>query len=102
MKTRFRQPAILFAVVQTIGLVCMFTWQAAPPAAASFLWGTAAVALFPGNFASDILIEKLFWNSGWTLTSMLAAEIPVLIAINAAIWFGVVRAMQWMFGRRSR
>ncbi len=72
------------------------------PAAASFMWGTAAVALFPGNFASAVLIEKLFWNSGWTLTSMLAAEIPVLIAINAAIWFGLVIALQWMFGRRSR
>jgi len=102
MKTRFRRLAILFAVVQTIGLACMFTWQAAPAAAASFLWGAAVVALFPGNFASAALIEKLFWNSGWTLTAMLAAEIPALIAINAAVWFGLVRAMQRMFGGRSR
>jgi hypothetical protein len=102
MKTRFRRPAILFAVVQIIGLVCMYTWQAAPAAAASFLWGTAAVALFPGNFASAVLIEKLFWNSGWTLTAMLAAEIPVLLAINAAIWFGLAAAMHRMFGGRSK
>lgn len=83
---------IWFAGVELIGLVCMLSWQSAPPAIASYIWGTALVALFPGNLLSAVLIEKLFWTSPLPSAAMLAAEIPVLVAINAAIWFGLIRA----------
>jgi hypothetical protein len=89
-------------VVQTIGLLCMCTWQIASAPIASFLWGTATVALFPGNLASTVLIEKLFWNSHWTSMAMLAAELPALIAINAVFWFGLARAMQLVSRGQSR
>jgi hypothetical protein len=102
MKTTFGLWAILFAGVQATGLVCMWTWQYAPPAAGSFVWGTAIIALFPGNILSAMLVEKLFWKSGLSLTAMAAAEMPVLVAINAVLWFSVIGAMRRLFGQRSR
>jgi hypothetical protein len=100
MRTGFKSSTNLFVVVQLIGLVSMFTWQAAPRAVASPIWGTAIVALFPGNFLSAILIDKLFWQSQLSQTAMVAAEIPLLIAINAALWFGLNRTAQWLFRQR--
>jgi hypothetical protein len=100
MKTSFRSSTILFAGVQLIGLVCMCTWQSTPLAVASLIWGTALIALFPGNFLSTMLIEKLFWKSELSLTAMLAAEIPVLIAINAALWFALIKTMRRLFRPR--
>ena len=102
MKTGFRLWAILFAGLQLIRLVCMCTWQSAPPGVASFIWDTAIVALFSGNFLRAILIEKLFWRNGLSLATMLAAEIPVLVAINAALWFGLIRTIRWLFRQSER
>jgi hypothetical protein len=98
MRTGIRPATISFAVLQLVGLVCMFTWQSAPLAIASLIWGTAVVTLFPGNFISTILIEKLFWT-GLRQSNMLAAGIPLLIAVNGALWCGFTRAIR-LFRRR--
>jgi len=74
-------------------------WRYAPPAASSFIWGTALVALFPGNILSAILIEKLFWSSRLSLATMAVAEIPMLLSINAPLWFGLATAVRRL-GRR--
>jgi hypothetical protein len=93
MKISFRLSASVFAGVQAIGLTCMCTWHSVPLVVASFFWGTSIVALFPGNVLSAMLIEKLFWNSDLSLAAMVAAQIPVLIAINAALWFALVKTV---------
>jgi hypothetical protein len=87
-----RRTIILFTSVQLIGLVCDWTWQFAPQSVGSFLWGTALIALFPGNIVSAVIVEKLLWNSGLTLVAFSVIEIPILLAINAVLWFGIIGA----------
>jgi len=95
MKNRVKSPMTwLFVGVQCLGLLCMNTWKFLPSEVSSFIWGTAIVLLFPGNFLGTLLTEKLLWKSGWPLTAMLAVEIPVLILINAAVWLGAVKTGQ--------
>jgi len=79
----------------------MWTWPYVPSFARSFVWGAAILALFPGNFLSSILMDKLFWKSGLSLTAMSVAGMPVLVAMNAALWFGVIGALRRLLGRRS-
>jgi hypothetical protein len=101
MSKTWRRWATIFAAVQLAGLVCMCIWPYAK-AAYSFLWGTAFIALFPGNLLAAMLIEKLFWNSGLSLTAMSAIEMPVLVALNAALWFSVIGVVRRLLGLRSR
>jgi hypothetical protein len=102
MKKTFGRWLILFACVQLTGLVCMWIGRYGPPAAGSLVWGTALVALFPGNFLSAMVIEKLFWSSGLSLTAMSVAEMPLVVAINALLWVGVIGAIRRLRGQRSR
>jgi hypothetical protein len=67
--------------------------------AGPFLWGTAFIALFPGNLAAAFLIEKLFWNTGISLRAMLIDEIPLLIVFNAVLWFVLVGIVRWLLGQ---
>jgi hypothetical protein len=39
---------------------------------------------------SAMLVEPLLWRSDWSLTAMSLAEVPVLVALNAVVWFGVI------------
>jgi hypothetical protein len=100
MKNAIGRWTVVFASAQLIGLVCMWMWRYAPPAASSFVWGTALVFLFPGNVLSAILIERLFWNR-LSLTTMALVEVPVLLAINALLWFGVIGAVRGLRRRHS-
>jgi hypothetical protein len=93
---------ILFVCVQVIGLACMWVWPHVQSIAGSFVWGTTLIALFPGNMLSAIIIEKVFWSSGLSLTSMAFIEMPVLVAINFALWFGVIGAIRRLTAHRSR
>lgn len=97
MKVNVRSVAALFTGMQLAGLVCMLSWSSTPPPIASFIWGTSVVILFPGDLLSTILIEKLFWRTGLSSTAMLVAEISVLIALNAVLWFGLFRVMRRFF-----
>jgi len=101
MKKALATWMVAFAFVQLTGLACMWMWRYAPPATSSFVWGTALVALFPGNMLSAILIEKLFWTSRMSLPVMAVVEIPVLLSINALFWFGLAAAMRRLRRRHS-
>ena len=90
---------IVFACVQAVGLLCMWTWQHAQ---STVLWGTSLIALFPGNLLSTVLVEKMLWGSRLSLAAMSAIEVPVLIAINAALWFSVVAVFRALFAGRPR
>jgi hypothetical protein len=78
----------------------MWIWPYAT-GAFSFLWGTAFIALFPGNLIAAMLIEKLFWKSGMSLTAMSAAQMPVLVVVNGVIWFVLIGAVRRLLGRRT-
>ena len=73
-----------------------------PVEAGSAVWGTSFIALFPGNLLSALLAEKLLWNSKLSLLAMAILEVPVLLLINAMLWWIVVAGMQRLFGSRSR
>jgi hypothetical protein len=75
----------------------MWLWPVVPTAGA-LMWGTALIALLPGNFISAILIEKLFWSSGLSLTGMSLLETPIMVAVNALLWFLLVRLVQRLRG----
>lgn len=51
------------------------------------MWGTALITLFPGNFVSGVLVDKLFWKSTLTAVEMSVVDVPVELAINASVWF---------------
>ncbi len=87
-----RRLIVFFSVVQLVGLGC--AWLQHPPSAASaFLWGTGFVLLFPGDLLSARIMQKLFWQSHLSLTSMSAISAVLLVAINAVIWFLVAKAV---------
>lgn len=89
---------VLFACVQLVGLICMWSWPYFNTASAA-LWGTALVCLFPGNMVSAGLVEKLLWKSTLSLGSMAAIELPFLIGINLGVWFVVIAAFRKVAGR---
>ncbi len=78
---------VVFVCVQSMGQICFWTLGHVPLRFATTMWGTALISLFPGNFASGALIEKLLWGGGRTLTQMALIEAPLEIAINAVVWF---------------
>jgi hypothetical protein len=98
MKRSLRRWAVVFLAVQLGGLAFMWIWPHARVAGA-FLWGTAFVALFPGNILSTTLIEKLFWNSTLSSKAMLIVELPVMVGINALLWVAVIGAIRKLVGQ---
>jgi hypothetical protein len=59
------------------------------------------MGVFPVNILSAILIEKLFWSSRLSLATMAVAEIPVLLSINALLWFGLATAVRRLERRHT-
>lgn len=97
----FRRTSLyLFLIVQVIGTVCSWIWQFVPSVIGVPLWGTALVLLVPGNFLGEWIVEKIFWHSRLSLPSMSIIATIVTFAINAAVWFGVAKAIGAMMARR--
>jgi hypothetical protein len=92
---------IIFAAVQSIGL--LGSWFSHHPysSVSALLWGTGFVALFPGNILGSLLVEKLLWESHLPapVTDMLT--VVAVVAINLILWFVVVKAFRLIFRRRS-
>jgi hypothetical protein len=68
------------------------------------MWGTALIALFPGNFIGGFLTEKLFWQKGLSLSGLSVLAMLLQLLINAAIWFAVIKGLKVLrvyFSRRS-
>jgi hypothetical protein len=93
MSSVIRRWVVVFAAVQLAGLICAWRWPLSP-VAGRLLWDTAFITLFPGNILSAVLIEKLLWSSNWSTTGMSLVEIPVLVAINAAVWFCAINIIR--------
>jgi hypothetical protein len=77
----------IFCIVQLTGEVCgwaaprFLSWPG--PA----LWGSSFIVLLPGDILGALLIEKLLWRGPLTLSQLSLLEIPVAVAINAAVWW---------------
>lgn len=96
-----RRLIVFFAVVQAVGMVCAWL-QHAPSAASSLLWVTGFVLLFPGDLLSAWVMEKLFWQSHLPLATMTAITAVFMVAINAVVWFLVVKAVGTIRARLFR
>lgn len=94
-------PRVAFAGVQAIGIICLLVWKSTP-SAASVLWGVSLIALFPGEFPASMLTERLLWKSQLSSAEMLAVEVAITVAINAAFWFAAIHGARIALGRRAR
>jgi hypothetical protein len=101
MSSVIRRWVIGFAAVQLAGLTCSWTWSHSA-LVGRYLWDVSFVSLFPGNVVSAVLIEKLMWGSHWSATAMALAEIPLLVAINAVLWFAAIGLVRRLLRRRPR
>ena len=94
---------IIFAAVQSLGLLCFWTWGYASSGLGAAMWATALITLFPGNFFSGVLVDKLLWKSSLTAVQMSVIDVPVEVAINAGVWFLCMKLMRFIkYLRRSR
>jgi hypothetical protein len=99
---RFRRWIIvLFSAVQLLGIGCSWLWEHPPSAVSSVLWGTAFLALFPGNLLGAWIVEKLFWQSRLSLVSIGIFSTVLLVVINATIWIVVVKGLEVIYVRLS-
>ena len=49
------------------------------------------------------VIEKLFWNSGLSSTGLLLMELPLIVVINALLWFVILAILgKWLGPRTAR
>jgi hypothetical protein len=61
--------------------------------------------LLPGDLISALIVEKLLWNSGLTVTQMAFIEIPLEVAVNLCVWLlcvKVIRVIKRAMQRRRR
>jgi hypothetical protein len=98
MTKALRQGAILFIIVQLAGLASMLIWPFGR-VTGPFLWGTAFIALFPGNIAAGLLVEKYLWNTGLSLRVLSIIEIPLLLLFNGVLWFAAIKSVEWLVAR---
>jgi hypothetical protein len=99
---RKRPLLTLFLIVQLVGISCLALWPHAPSSVSMPMWGTALIALFPGNFIGGFLAEKLFWQKGLSLSGLSVLAMLLQFLINAAIWFAVVKGVKVLYGYFSR
>ncbi len=101
MNTFWKRAAIIFVLVQVLGLICTYIVAHAPPASYSALaWATGFIACFPGGILASVLTEKLLWKSSLSLQSMWLVSLPIILLINAILWAAVLSAFRAFFGRR--
>ena len=92
-----RPVLVTFLVVQLIGTCCLGLWQRAPSALGMPMWGTALIALFPGNFLGGWIVDTLLWRSRLPLIGMGLLSLLVALVINAIIWFVVAKAVRSIY-----
>jgi hypothetical protein len=91
----------VFVLVQSMGIACSWLWPHVPANIGAALWGTALVLLIPGNFLATWIVERSFWRSGLSLASMGTLSTLILFAMNALLWFVLVKAFRHVRARRS-
>jgi hypothetical protein len=90
---------IVFLVVQIIGITCMVLCDFAPNTLGPPMWVTALIFLFPGNLLGGWGIETLSWRTHLSLTEIGLLSAVAAIAINALIWFVVVKTVRGLYFR---
>jgi hypothetical protein len=94
-----KRPLIIaFVVVQILGMLCSWFSHHPYSTASALLWSTGFVALFPGNMLGSLLVEKLFWESHLPPSATDLLTVVLVVAINAILWFAVVRILTLIFG----
>ena len=90
-----------FVVVQLLGAVCVWSGPRILSAPGPVLFVTGLVLLAPGGLLSLVIVEKLLWSSGLTLSGMTCAELILTVALNAVLWWSVARGRKAIRSRRS-
>ena len=90
-----------FAVVQLVGAVCVWSGPRILSAPGPVLFVAGLVLLAPGGVLSLVIVEKLLWSSGLTLSGNTWAELVLTLTINAALWWSVATAWKAIRSRRS-
>ena len=96
-----RRAWAVFAVVQLLGAVCVWSGPRILLAPGPVLFLSGLILLAPGDLLSLALVENLLWNTGLTLSGMTWAELFLTLAINAALWWGVAKGWREIRARRS-
>jgi hypothetical protein len=86
-----RKVWIAFIVVQLLGLICVCAWEYDIFGTGAAMWATSVFVLLPGDLISALIVEKLLWNSGLTVTQMAFVEIPLEVAVNLCVWLLCVK-----------
>ena len=81
-----RRAWVVFAVVQLVGAVCVWSGPRILSAPGPVLFLSGLVLLAPGGVLSLVIVEKLLWSSRLTLSGMTWAELALTLALNAALW----------------
>ena len=90
---------LIFASVQTIGILCSWFSHHPYTSAGALLWGTGFFTLFPGNILGSLLIEKLFWESHLPSTVTDLLVVMAVITINLILWFAVVGTIRLIISK---
>lgn len=96
-----RRGWLIFLVVQAVGEVCAWTAGHLLSALGPALWVVGSVLLLPGDLAGAFVVEKLLWKSGLTATQLTVLQVPVGLAINAAVWLLCAKLLKLIVRRRS-
>lgn len=96
-----RRGWLIFLAVQIVGEVCAWTAGHLLSAIGPALWIIGTVLLLPGDLAGAFVVEKLLWKSALTSTQLTILQVPVGLAINAAVWVLCVKLYTSLRGRRS-
>ncbi len=97
-----RRGWLIFLAVQTVGEVCAWTAGHLLSAIGPALWIIGTVLLLPGDLAGAFIVEKLLWKSPLTATQLTVLQVPVGLAINAAVWSLCAKLIGVAGKRRSR
>lgn len=90
---------IIFLAVQLLGELAFWFWPLLGRYLGPAAWLTGMALPLPGNQLSALLIEHFFWTK-LSLNQQALVELPIQLAINAAVWIAVTSLFRF-FPRRD-
>jgi hypothetical protein len=84
---------LVFVGVQAVGEVCAWSARYSLSALGPVLWFIGFVLLLPGNILGWLIVEKLLWKTGLTISQLTVLQMTVAVAINAVFWFLAARLL---------
>ena len=92
---RLRRAAmVFFLTTQALGVAFSWTWQHVASDVGVPMWGAALILLIPGNFLGPWIAASILWHSGLSLMSLGVISTLLLLLINAAAWYALVRLIE--------